>query len=196
MNIFKRLCAVGSLVAITGLLSSCATGPGANMTKGNIGNYQSARLIAHNPYAESFGSPQAIAFKNKVHGMIQKSIKSDFTSHGVSYGKSQSDLTVAYLILLQNKAITYHHNEYYGHGPNANEIARKAHEEGVINNKKVSTYHKRAGIIVDVIDTQTNKVIYRNFYATNVIHVPTDEERARRIHYAIKSTLAPFFVKK
>ena len=196
MNIFGRLCAVSSLIAFTGLFSSCATGPGAHMPKGNIGNYQSARLITRNPYAENFGSPEAIAFKNKVHGMIQKSIKSDFTSHGISYGKSQSDLTVAYLILLQNKAITYHYNEYFGQGPNANEIARKAHEEGVINKKDVSAYHNRAGIIVDIIDTQTNKVIYSHFYATDVVHVPTDAERARRIDYAIKSTLAPFFVKK
>jgi hypothetical protein len=181
-------------LAICAVISSCSTGTGIDMPKGNVANYQSATLIARNPNAENFGSPQSKAFKNKVHGMIKKSLKSEFSRQGVAYGKSQSDLTVAYLILLQNKAITYHYNDYFGHGPNANEIARIAHERGVIE-KEVSNYHNRAGILVDVIDQKTQQIVYRNFYATDVIHVPSDSARAARIDYAVRSALAPFFVK-
>lgn len=194
LTIVMKLLPLFSALALAAVFSSCSTGTGIDMPRGNIGEYQSASLIARNPNAENFGSPQSKALKNKVHGMIKKSISSEFSRQGVTYGKSQADLTVAYLILLQNKAITYHYNDYFGHGPNANEIARIAHERGVVK-KEVSNYHNRAGILVDIIDRKTNQIVYRNFYATDVIHVPSDSARASRIDYAVRSALAPFFVK-
>lgn len=184
------------LLALCAVVSSCSTGPGIDMPKGNIAEYQSATLIGRNPYAENFGSPQSKALAKRVHGMIQKSVKSEFSRQGVSYGSKNADLKVAYLILVQNKAITYHYNDYFGHGPNANDIARIAHERGVIQKEGVSPYHNRAGVLIDIIDSKSNTIVYRNFYATDVIHVPSDAARAKRIDNAVRSALASFFVKK
>ncbi|NWK55785.1 DUF4136 domain-containing protein [Verrucomicrobiaceae bacterium N1E253] len=188
----KHLALIPSLL-IGLLLCSCSTG--INMPSGTIDSYQSANLISRNPYAEKFGSAASQAHVRKVHSMIQGSIKSEFQRNGVQYGKKQSDLAVAYLILVQNRAITYHYNDYFGHGPNANEIAKTAHERGVMK-KEVSDYHNKAGILIDVIDTKTNKIVYRNFYATDIVHIPSDSIRANRIRQAVQSALAPFFVRK
>lgn len=188
MRAFSLFAALGAAC----LFHACAPGP--EMPKGNIGQYQSAKLIGRNAYAEKFGSRENLALKKKVHGMIQRSLKAEFGRQGVNYGRSDADLEVAYLILVQNKAITYHYNDYFGHGPNANEIARNAHERGVVD-KEVSNYHHKAGILIDVIDSRSKEIIYRHFYATDVIHIPNDSVRAARIDYAVRSALAPFFVK-
>ena len=135
-----------------------------------------------------------MAKEKKVHGIFHKAIKNEFTSHGLSYGKADADLKIAYLVMIQNNAITFHYNDYFGQGRDADKIAEYAHLKGATQSRR-DEFFERVIILVDVIDTKTNKLVFRNHYAKDIVDVPSDKVRAQRINAIIKETLTPFFSK-
>lgn len=178
--------AIRPLLAIASLaIVSCSTG--VDMPKGTSKGYTSARLVQRNPNLTPETATQA-----QVHPMIQKSIAKQFTARGLTYGKNPAELTVAYLVIYQEPGMTARYEDYFGYGRSTEEIANLAHTRGVIDNKNPD-YFKRAGIVVDVIDARTNKLIYRNFAAGNVVTGASDSTRAARIDTAVGQALAPFF---
>jgi hypothetical protein len=178
----RPLLAIASVAIV-----SCSTG--VEMPKGTSKGYTSARLVQRNPNLTPNTATQA-----KVHPMIQKSIAKQFTSHGISYGKNPAELTVAYLVIYQEPGMTARYEDYFGYGRSTDEIADLAHTRGVIDNKKPD-YFKRAGIVVDVIDSSTNKLVYRNFAAGDVVTGASDATRTARIDTAVGQALQPFFEK-
>ena len=180
---------IRSLLAIASLaIVSCSTN--VDMPKGTSNGYTSARLVQRNPNLTA----STTATQSKIHGMIQKSIASQFNSHGLTYGHGNAELTVAYLVIYQEPGMTARYEDYFGYGRSSEEIADLAHTRGVIDNKRPD-YFKRAGIVVDVIDARTNKLIYRNFAAGDVVIGASDSTRAARIDTAVGQALAPFFGK-
>jgi hypothetical protein len=179
---FRPLLAIASLAVI-----SCSTN--VDMPKGTSKGYTSARLVQRNPNLKADTATQT-----QVHQMIQKSIASQFTSHGLTYGKSNAELTVAYLVIYQEPGMTARYEDYFGYGRSTEEIADLAHTRGVIDNKNPD-YFKRAGIVVDVIDSSTNKLVYRNFAAGDVVTGASDGTRAARINTVVGQALEPFFGK-
>jgi hypothetical protein len=180
------------ILAIAIILNACS--PTIDMPKGTSKGYSSARLIERNTDAEVSDDAVALAKEKKVHGMFQKSIKNEFTQHGLSYGKADADLKVAYLVMIQNNAITFHYNDYFGKGRGADAIAEYAHLKGATESRR-DEFFERVIILVDVIDSKTNKLVYRNHYAKDIVDAPSDSVRAKRIDAIIKETLAPFFAK-
>ena len=178
------------ILAIAIILNACS--PTIDMPKGTSTGYRSARLIERNTDAEITDDAVAVAKEKKVHGMFQKSIQNEFTQHGLSYGKADADLKVAYLVMIQNNAITFHYNDYFGNGRGADAIAEYAHLKGATESRR-DEFFERFIILVDVIDAQTNKLIYRNHYAKDIVDVPSDAVRAKRIDAMTKEILAPFF---
>ena len=124
--------------------------------------------------------------------MIQKSIARQFSAKGLAYGKGDADLTVAYLVIYQEPGMTARYDDYFGYGRDADEISDLAHTRGVLENKRPD-YFQRAGIVIDVIDARTNKLVYRNFAAGDVVRGASDGTRAARIDAAVGQALSPFF---
>ena len=182
-----------SVISLAAAISSCSTG--IQQPKGTSQGYNSARLIKRNTDADVTDDTIAIAKEKKIHGMIQKAIKSEFTSHGLNYGKGNADLTVAYLVMIQNNAITFHYNDYCGKGRDADAIAKYAHLKGATQSKR-DEFFERVIILVDIIDTKTNKLVFRNHYVNDIVDVPTDAVRKQRVDAAIKGTLVNFFEKQ
>lgn len=178
----RTLLAIASLAAV-----SCSTN--VDMPKGTSKGYASARLVQRNPNLTPNTATQTL-----VHPMIQKSIGNQFTSHGLSYGKANAQLTVAYLVIYQEPGMTARYEDYFGYGRSTEEIADLAHTRGVIDNKRPD-YFKRAGIVIDVIDSSTNKLVYRNFAAGDVITGASESSRVSRINAAVGQALQPFFGK-
>lgn len=178
----RTLLAIASLAVI-----SCSSG--VDMPKGTSKGYTSARLVSRNPDLAASSTPT----QNKVHGMIQKSLASQFNAKGLAYGKGNADLTVAYLVIYQEPGMTARYEDYFGYGRSSEEIADLAHTRGVIDNKRPD-FFKRAGIVIDVIDSGTNKLVYRNFAAGDVVGSgASDSTRAARIDGLVGEALAPFF---
>jgi hypothetical protein len=181
-----------SSISLAAIISSCS--PGIETPKGTSQGYSSARLIERNPEAEVTDDAAAVAKEKRIHRQIQSSLKNEFTRHGLSYGKSDAQLKVAYLVMIQNNAITFHYNDFFGKGRDADALAEYAHLQGVTKSKR-DEFFERVIIVVDVIDTKTNKLIFRNHYVNDLVDSPSDAVRGKRIAAAIRSALAPFFKK-
>ena len=178
--------ALTGILAASGFLTSCSTG--VDMPKGNSKSYHSARLIQRDPKARAITD----ATEKQVHGMIQKSIAGKFTSKGLTYGKSDADLAVAYMVVYQEPGMTATYDEYFGYGRDSGTITDVAHTRGALDNKRPDHF-KQAGIVIDVIDTRDHKLIYRNFAKGDVIQNATPTARAARIDGAVAQALDPFF---
>jgi hypothetical protein len=167
-------------------LVSCTTQ--IDMPQGTRKGYQSARLIQRDPNGPAITD----ATEKQVHGMIQKSISRQFTSNGMAYGKGDADLVVAYLVIYQEPGMTARYEDFFGYGRDAGQIADVAHTRGALDNKRAD-YFRQAGVLIDVIDSRTQKLVYRNFAKGDVIQGASASTRAARIDAAVAQTLAPFF---
>lgn len=175
------------LLAAAGLmLASCSTS--VDMPKGSSKGYHSARLVQRAPSAPAITD----ATEKQVHGMIQKSIARQFTSKGLAYGKSGADLAVAYMVIYQEPGVTASYDQYFGYGRDSGEIADVAHTRGALENTRPD-FFRQAGIVIDVIDTRTNKLVYRNFAKGDVIKGASSATRSARIDAAVGQALESFF---
>jgi hypothetical protein len=183
MNTSFRILAAA--IAALGIVS-CV--PNVDMPKGSSKGYSSARLIQRDP---NLPAPST-AIEKQVHGMIQKSLAKTFTIKGMPYGKSDADLIVAYMVIYQEPGMTADYRDYFGYGRDAGEIATIAHARGVEKNKRAD-YFRQAGILIDVVDARSNKLVYRGFSKNDVIKGATDSTREARIDAAVTEALEPFF---
>lgn len=179
----KRLLVPFALAA--GLLVSCTNN--VDMPQGTRKHYQSARLIQRDP---NLPAPST-AVETQVHGMIQKSIANQFTSRGMSYGGGGSDLVVAYLVIYQEPGMTADYRDYFGYGRNVDEIAAVAHNRGALGSRP--DFFRQAGIVIDVIDSRTNKLVYRGFSKNDVVKGASAGTRSGRIDAAVAEALERFF---
>lgn len=168
------------------MLFSCSGSK--NRPQGTSKGYLSARLIQTNPSVPSTGDPT----KRAIHRMIQNSIKREFTANGLRYGDGGADLIVAYLVIYQEPGMTASFPEYFGYGRDSEEISEYAHTRGVLKNQRPD-YFRQAGIVIDVIDRRTNKLVFRGFAKGDVVKSSNDAGRRERINAAIDEALKPFF---
>lgn len=182
---FKTPFRILTAIAALGLVS-CSTS--VDMPKGTRMGYTSARLIQRDPA----GTPVTGTTEKQVHGMIQNSISKQFTAKGMAYGHSNADLVVAYMVIYQEPGMTSSYETYFGYGRDASEISELAHTRGALENKRPE-YFRQAGVVIDVIDSRTNKLVYRNFAKGDVIKGASSGTRAARIDAAVAQALAPFF---
>lgn len=182
---FKTLTSVLSAIACLGFIS-CSTG--VDMPKGGSKGYTSARLVRRNPNLPAVTD----ATELKAHRMIQKSISNRFTANGLAYGKADADLTVAYLVIYQEPGMTARYEDYFGHGRDVDGIADLAHVRGSLENERPD-FFRQAGVVIDVIDSRTSKLVYRGFAKGDVIKGVSESTRASRIDAAVAQALAEFF---
>jgi len=180
-----------SILLLTATFAALAFTSCANridMPKGTSKGYTSARLVERNPNLPATSDPT----ERRVHSMIQNSLEKQFTSKGMSYGKSDADLIVAYLVVYQEPGMTAGYPAYFGYGRDDMKIADVAHIRGVVDGKRPD-YFRRAGIVVDVIDRETNKHVYRGISQNDVVKGASESTRAARIDAAVREALAGFF---
>lgn len=180
---FRILITIASLGFV-----SCSSS--VDMPKGTSKGGSSARLIQRDPNGPAITN----ATEKQVHGMIQNSIAKQFTSRGMAYGKGSSDFIVAYLVIYQEPGMTAQYTDYFGYGRNADEIADLAHTRGAVENQRPD-FFRQAGILIDVIDAHTNKLVYRNFAKGDVIKGASAGTRAARLDAAVGQAFQQFFGK-
>jgi hypothetical protein len=174
------------LAMLSLVLAAC--GPGVDMPQGTSKSYTSARLIQRNPNGPAISNPTEI----QVHGMIQNSISKQFTAKGMTYGRANADLIAAYLVIYQEPGMTARYENYFGYGRDTDAISDLAHTRGALENKHPD-FFRQAGIVIDLIDSRTNKLVYRNFAKGDVIKGASAGTRAARIDAAVAQALAGFF---
>lgn len=174
------------LLTSAGFLASCSNG--VDKPQGKRGTYQSIRLIQRSPNAP----PITDATEKQVHSMIHKSLARQFTAKGMTYGKDDARLAVGYMVIYQEPGMTASYDEYFGYGRGTREISDIAHIRGSLESQRPD-YFRQVGIVVDIVDIKSGKLVYRNFAKGDVIQGASPSTRAARIDQAIAEALSPFF---
>ncbi|MBK1792104.1 DUF4136 domain-containing protein [Persicirhabdus sediminis] len=175
-----------SLLLVAILFSSCANK--VDMPKGNSKGYSSMRFVKQKPGSKPSYADQS----EKVNQMIQSSIKEQFASHGLATDSPNADLTVGYMLVLQDNASTTSEDDHFGYGRDAEEIVDAAHMEGVIKSERPD-YFEAGAIVIDVLDSKTNELVYRSFATRDLLTNPSTSQRKKAISGAVNEALAPFF---
>jgi len=169
-------------------LALLACSPGIDMPKGTSKGYTSARLIHRDPSLPAITKP----IERSIHGMIQESLARQFRAKGLAYGSANADLVVAYMVIYQEPGMTASYADYFGYGRSGDAILDRAHVRGAVESKRPD-FFQRAGIVIDIIDSRSNKLVYRNFAAGDVVRGASAATRATRIDAAVAQTLSGFF---
>ena len=177
-------------LAVTTALLAISCSKHIDMPKGTSKGYNSARLVQRNSQSPSITD----ANEKQVHSMIQKSISKQFGAKGMSYGDRNAQLVVAYLVIYQEPGMTASYEDYFGYGRDTEKISDVAHTRGSLKNKRPD-YFRQAGVLIDVIDSSTNKLVYRNLAKGDVVKGASAGTRAAKIDAAVGQALAPFFTR-
>ena len=175
-----------STIFITGLLASCST---IDQPDGSSKGYLAARFAVT---PNSSPSGPGLEDSPEVNGVIQEAIGKQFQSHGISFGSSETQLIVAYMLIRQDNVSTTMNNDYFGYGRDSIAILDEAHERGVIKNKRPDEFEAGA-IVIDILDAKDNQLIYRHFAKRDLLEGADTATRNARINEAVAEALEPFF---
>lgn len=108
------------------------------------------------------GNRPAPAFgdnREHVHQLVQEAITRNLAARGVARTPAGGDVTVAYLMIVGNNASTAAVSDYFGYGRDAAALSEKAQE--AYTHAKTPNYFEAGTLVIDVIDTKTNKLLKR-----------------------------------
>jgi hypothetical protein len=172
-----------SLLALgTLLLASCSSVP-TQVDSGRI-KARTFNFIAGKPPADKF----AVDNREKVHVLIQQAITDSLGAKGVTRVASGGDVTVAYLVIVGNGAVTEEIDKYFGYGRDASALHDKAHE--AYTDSKNPNYFEAGTLVVDIIDSRSFKLLHRSHVTRPVLNNPTAEVQAANIEGAVTAVLA------
>jgi hypothetical protein len=175
--------AVGAL-----LLTSCSSVP-TKVDSGPI-KAKTFNFVQGKPPADKF----TVDNREKIHVLIQQAISDDLAAKGLTQVASGGDVTVAYLVIVGNGAMTEEIDTYFGYGRNANALHEKAQE--VYSSNKNPNYFEAGTLLVDIIDSRTFKLLHRSHVTRPVLNNPTADVRAAYIDEAVKAVLADVSIAK
>ena len=123
----------------------------------------------------------------QVHNVIQQAITKNLAARGVSQVPSGGEVTVAYLLILGNNASTTSLNEYFGYREDLTALEDKAHKEYTQSDKM--NYFEAGTLVIDVIDSKSNKLLSRGHVTKPVLQTATPDERAVRVQGVVDEVL-------
>lgn len=174
------------LLAASLALFTAACSTGVDLPKGSSSGYSSARLV------KTGKTPEYADDNAAANRMIQQALADEFRSHGLQVGSPDSDLVVAYLILVQDNFSTLALDDYFGYGRDLEAIVDKAQDKGVVTNPRPDQFESGT-IVIDVMDAKTNKLVYRNYASRDLTPNASSAVRQQRIREAVAQALDSFF---
>ena len=133
--------------------------------------------------------PEAAFTENRqqIHALVQDAIANNLTAKGLKRVSGGGDLTVAYLIVVGNNATTSAINDYFGYGPDAIALTDKAHKAYTGGDQR--DYFEAGTLLIDLIDSRTQKVLERNYVTRQILRNPTAEVQKARLQEAVNEAL-------
>ena len=123
----------------------------------------------------------------EVNKLIQEAITADLARFNVPRVATGGDITVAYLVIVGNNASTSSINDYFGYGRDASAVSEIAHERYTQRNNP--NYFEAGTIVIDLIDSRSNKLLKRGYASRPLLANPTTEVRAARIQQAVEEAM-------
>lgn len=168
---------------LIGCIAGCSSVP---MPKGNSKAYSSARFIVPNKAIGQDSTPRFV----EANSMIKAAIVSQLEQHGVKVVKTDADLLIAHLIILQDNICTSYSNQYFGY-QDFTGLLDLAHKEGM---KGTFAEHvEKRALVIDLIDAKTSKLVYRDYVVGRTLSNLPAAERQAQIDAAVAQALQKFF---
>jgi hypothetical protein len=166
------------------LLAACLAGCSSTPTRVDKGTIHASTFsfVAAPKSVSGFADP-----REPIHQMIKSSIASNLAAKGLRQVPSGGDLTVAYLVIVGNNASTEAINTYFGYGRDVTALHEKA--QAAYAGSKNPNYFQAGTLLVDILDTQTYKLLQRQYVTKPVLQNPTAELRAAHIQEAVNEVL-------
>ncbi|MEO8429833.1 MAG: DUF4136 domain-containing protein [Verrucomicrobiota bacterium] len=176
-------------VVLTGfLIAGCSSTP-SRVDKGPV----KARTFTF----VNGGSVPSATFADKrevVHRMIQDAITQNLAGKGVSRVAENSDVTVAYLVIIGNNVSTEAIDTYFGSGRDSSALHDKA-QDAYTKSKNPNSF--AAGtLLIDIIDSKTYKLLDRNYVVRPLLSKPSAEVRRSNIQEAVDEALKDLRIAK
>ena len=180
----RKSSSTGCILLLLALcLAGCTSVP---LPKGSSKGYSTVRFVAPN---QALGNDDAHAFVES-NRMINEAITDQMEKHGIQVVEGHADLIAAHLIILQDNVSTHYNNQYYGL-QDFSDIVTLAHKKGM---KKHSPEHvQKRALVIDLIDANTYKLVYRNYALSGTLANLSTEELQEYINTAVANTLQQFF---
>lgn len=129
---------------------------------------------------------------HSYNSTIQAAIKEYLVAKGIKYVQSGGDLTVGYIIVVRSAVTTSAMSNFYGHGPEAEKMLKRAHKgadklyEELEKSRMIDAANTSVGaMVVDIMDSTEFDLRYREFAVRAMVKTPTDAERKARIKEVI-----------
>ncbi len=123
-----------------------------------------------------------------VHTMLQNAIARTLAAKGLSQLPSGGDVTVAYLVIAGNSGVTTAFDDYFGSGSDATDLLEKVHQADAVGSARTD-YLAAGTLVIDVRDSKTGKLLWRNSQQRDILQNPTPEVRAERIQEVVDAAL-------
>lgn len=173
------------LLLLTVCLGGCSSVP---MPKGTSKGYSTVRFINPKTAINADETERALT----ANRMIHEAITAQMENHKLKVvPQGDSDLVVAYLIIVQDNFSTTSINQYFGYRDDASDIVDKAHSKG-LSGRQLERF-KRGALVIDLIDAKTLKLVYRDFAVSGISSRDPDEVRQKKINEAAAEALQNFF---
>jgi hypothetical protein len=182
-----KLVSFSVLMSAVLLLAGCSSTP-TRVDEGPIkANSFSFVNIANRP------QPAYADQRAEVNKLIQEAITANLARFNVPQVASGGDITVAYLVIVGNNASTSSINDYFGYGRDATAIGEIAHRKYTQNDNP--NYFEAGTIVIDIIDSRTNKLLKRGYASRPLLANPSTEVRSARIQQAVEEAMQGLSIK-
>jgi hypothetical protein len=176
-------------VILTGLLiagcSSTPTRVDRGPVKARTFNFVNAGGVPSATFADK---------REEIHRMIQDAITQNLAGKGVSRVAENSDVTVAYLVIVGNDVSTEAIDKYFGSNRDSSGLADKAHD--AYGKSKNPNSFQAGTLVIDVLDSKTYKLLERDYVVRPLLSKPTAEVRRPYIQGAVDEALKDLRVAK
>jgi hypothetical protein len=171
-----------SALAIVALLFAGCSSTSTRVDQGPIkANSFSFINVANRP------QPDYADQRAEVNKQIQEAITANLARFNVPHVASGGDITVAYLVIIGNNATTRSINDYFGYDRDASAIGEIAHQKYTQSGNP--NYFEAGTIVIDFIDSHSNKLLKRGYASRPLLSNPTTEVRAARIQQAVEEAM-------
>jgi hypothetical protein len=177
-------------VLIVALSSGCMSIP----LEVNEGRISGAKTFSLMPSTSA--SPKLSGKSGEINIAIQSAIEAVMAKNGIKNIEKDGNLTIGYLIVIRNRVATRAIGEYFGQGTETEEIRNKMHRradnlyEQIEKDRTLDAATITvAAIMIDVIDSKSMELRYRDFSARVLLDSQSKEQRAKRIEEAVNEAL-------
>jgi hypothetical protein len=132
--------------------------------------------------------------RQHVHTLIQTAITKNLATRGVGKAEAGGDVTVAYLVIIGNNAMTTSLNDYFGYGGDADALVGKA-QKGYTSTKNPN-YFEAGTLVIDLVDTRSFKLLKRGYATRPILRSLPEDQRAARLQEVVDEILGDLRIKR